>query len=76
MITKHESIMRRIRKEKGLTQQQLADRSYTCVMHISLIERGKRVPNIQMLVAIARGLEVNPHRLLEEYLNPNERIWR
>ena len=50
----------RIRKEKGLTQEQLADRSGLSQQYISGLERGQRNPTILTIYEIAVALDV-PH---------------
>ena len=55
----------KFRKEKGLTQEDLAfdcelDRTY-----ISGIERGIRNPTVLIIQKIAAALKIAPHRLLE-----------
>jgi len=54
----------RIRKEKGLSQEELG---FACGLHrtyISGVERGIRNPTILILDKIARSLDVEPHILL------------
>jgi transcriptional regulator with XRE-family HTH domain len=55
----------KFRKEKGLTQEELAfdcelDRTY-----ISGIERGIRNPTVMIIQKIAAALKIAPYRLLE-----------
>ncbi len=59
-------ILRKLRKEKGLSQFNLAldcdlDRTY-----ISLLERGKRQPTLKTIMKIAEILNVLPSDLLRE----------
>ena len=59
-------IVRRSRKRLGLSQEELAER---CGLHrnaIGLIERGERSPNIETLIAIAKGLGVRPSQLVAQ----------
>jgi len=48
-----------IRAEKGLTQQELAERSGLSRQYISLVERQKRVPGLETVFAISQGLGVS-----------------
>lgn len=49
----------RIRREKGLTQEQLSERSGLSQQYISGLERGGRNPTITTLFEIASALEVS-----------------
>lgn len=48
--------LKTIRKDRGMTQQQLAERSQTDVMQISRIERGKSQPSLDSLKRLAVAL--------------------
>jgi transcriptional regulator with XRE-family HTH domain len=52
--------IRELRKERGLSQQGLAERAggRTSAKHIGAVERGSSVPSATSLVRIAQGLEV------------------
>lgn len=56
--------LRRIRQEKGMTQQELADRILICNQSISKWETGTVSPQVKWLYAIADVLEVNPKDLI------------
>lgn len=47
-----------LRKEKGLTQEQLAERAGLDSTYISGIERGVRNPSFKSLVSLAKGLGI------------------
>jgi len=51
--------VRRIRLEKGLTQEQLAERSGFGQQYISDLERGRRNPTIVSLYELANALGVD-----------------
>lgn len=57
--------LRRVRTERHLTQEQLAEASGLHRTEISLLERGKRTPILDTIVAVARGLGVSPSELLD-----------
>lgn len=62
-----ETIITRLRKEKELTQAQLAEKSGVHVQNISKIERGdKPIANLRFstALALADALQVDPHQLL------------
>jgi transcriptional regulator with XRE-family HTH domain len=48
-----------LRKEKGLTQEQLAERSGLDSTYISGIERGVRNPSFKSLVSLASGFGIS-----------------
>jgi transcriptional regulator with XRE-family HTH domain len=49
----------RIRKEKGLTQEQLAERSGLSQQYLSGLEQGRRNPTIVTLFELAEALGVS-----------------
>jgi transcriptional regulator with XRE-family HTH domain len=58
--------VRRHRKAKGLTQEQLAERADLASKMISLIERFQRNPSVNVADNIARGLGVPLWRLVKD----------
>jgi transcriptional regulator with XRE-family HTH domain len=48
-----------LRRNKGFTQQQLAERAGISVDFLSLIERGLRSPSFPVIERIAKALEVD-----------------
>lgn len=57
--------IREIRKSKGMTQQELADKANLSLPFISFIENGKRAPSLESLIVI---LEVFDMSLSEFFL--------
>jgi transcriptional regulator with XRE-family HTH domain len=55
----------RIRREKKLSQSQVANRTGIHHTEISRIERGRRDPRLSTLLSLARALKVKPARLLD-----------
>lgn len=62
----HEEILQRfgerlksVRKDIGISQEELADRANLNRTYISLLERGKRNPSLTCLSSIANALEVS-----------------
>ncbi|MFO5439508.1 MAG: helix-turn-helix domain-containing protein, partial [Dolichospermum sp.] len=47
-----------LRKERGITQEQLAEHIDKSVEHISYIERGERAPSFETILDIAEALKV------------------
>lgn len=56
--------VRRLRKERGLTQEQLAMETGIDLTYLGGIERGRRNPSIKVLGNLAGVLEVLPATLL------------
>ena len=54
------------REKKSMTQEDLAARINISPTHVSVIERGTKIPRIDTFVAIANVLEVSADELLEQ----------
>jgi transcriptional regulator with XRE-family HTH domain len=57
--------IRRLRRDRGLSQEALAHASELHPTEVSRLERGVREPRLGTIVRIARALRVEPARLLE-----------
>jgi transcriptional regulator with XRE-family HTH domain len=57
--------LRAARKQLGLTQEQVAERSGVQAGEVSRIEAGKRDPKVSTLEKLAAAVELPPGRLLE-----------
>ena len=58
-------VLRAVRREVGLTQEQLAHAAEIDRTFVSLIERGERQPTIRVIFRLAEALRVTPSRLIE-----------
>ena len=58
--------VRRIRQQRGLTQEQLAFEAEIDLTYVGGIERGKRNPSLLVMARIANALSVPLTRLLHE----------
>ncbi len=56
-----------LREERGLTQEELADRSGMTEKHLGEIERGVSEPSITALANLAKGLQVGVGALLPDF---------
>jgi transcriptional regulator with XRE-family HTH domain len=65
--------VRRLRKARGLTQEELSGLTDLHQNHIGGIERGERNITVKSLLALARALEVPPAELLDDYQSPFDR---
>lgn len=64
-----ETALARLRKERGLSQSQLATKAGIHVQALARIERGDRpIANVRLstALALADALQVDPHLLLDE----------
>jgi len=52
--------IKRIRKEKGISQEKLADACNTATSYIGLMEIYKNVPKLSTIEKIAKALDVDP----------------
>ena len=53
------------RKQKGITQQKLAEMTSYSKNHIQKIETAMASPSVEALLAIAAALEISPAKLFE-----------
>ena len=66
------AVARRIcdaRKNKGITQEELAALADVSPTHIGVIERGVKIPNLDTFVAIANALGVSADLLLQDVVD-------
>ena len=57
--------VRGLRRERGLTLEELAERSGVSRAMISKVERGEKNPTLVVATKLAKGLEINLSRLLK-----------
>ena len=57
------------REKKRLTQEQLAEYVDLSPMHVSVIERGVKLPKLETLINIANVLDVSADVLLQDVVN-------
>lgn len=56
--------IRRMRKAKGMTQEQLAEKAGVGVTHISHIETGRSVPSLEMIISFINAFGCSADELL------------
>lgn len=54
------------RKNRGLTQEQLAERLDISVEYVSQIERGMKIPSMQIFIKLVETLDVSADYLLRD----------
>lgn len=64
-------ILRELREEKGITQEELGKIFYCKQITISKYERGKRGLNIEMLIKYAKYFNVTTDYILQRDLETN-----
>ena len=66
--------IKRIRKEKGISQEKLAEACNTATSYIGLMEIYRNVPKLSTIERNAKALEVDPLDLFKpQNLNPAEK---
>jgi transcriptional regulator with XRE-family HTH domain len=58
--------VRKLRQQKGLTQEQLAFEAEIDLTYVGGIERGKRNPSLMVMARIAEALSVSLPKLLSD----------
>lgn len=61
------STVRRLRIDRGWTQERLAEASGLTTTYVGQVERGVRVPSLTVVLKLARGLAVSPAELLSGF---------
>ncbi|MDD6929244.1 MAG: helix-turn-helix transcriptional regulator [Treponema sp.] len=64
--------IKRIRKEKGITQEQLAEACNTATSYIGLMEIYKNIPKLSTIEKIATALGVEPQVLFQKIENNSD----
>ena len=65
IVDRFPHVLRKVRIEKGLSQEELADLADLDRTYISQIERGLKSPSLRSLEKIINGLEVSLSELLK-----------
>ena len=61
--------IREARKQKSLTQQQLAEALGITDVYVSEIERGNKMPSIPLFIAIVEALDISADCLLRDNIS-------
>lgn len=64
VLKKFGETIKKVRKERGLTQEQLADAAGIERSYMGTIERGERNPTLLKVCRIAKALKVSSEKLL------------
>lgn len=60
------ALLRTVRRQRGLTLEQLADRTGLTKSYLSKVERGHSTPSIAVALKVARALDVDVGRLFSD----------
>lgn len=62
---------RRIRRQKKLTQEELAEQAGICYQFLGRLERGCGVPSLQTVVSLCSALDITMNDLLQDAIIPD-----
>ena len=62
-------ILRELRTEKGISQEDLGFKSGYHRTYISLLERGQKNPSLQTIFRLAKALEISPSEVIRRIEN-------
>lgn len=60
--------IRRLREERGWTQEELSERASMNASYLGFIERGDNIPTLLIIVQLAEAFEVDPGALLVDVM--------
>lgn len=60
------ALLRTVRRQRGLTLEQLADQTGLTKSYLSKVERGRSTPSIAVALKVARALDVDVGRLFSD----------
>ena len=61
------SALRRVRRERGLSQEALAEATGLSANFVGEMERGLKAPGLGVIVRLSRALDVSVHDLLVDF---------
>ena len=68
--------LRRLRNERGWSQEKLADAAGITLNYVGNLERGEQGPSLHVLVRLARAFDIDLCALLSEFRRDTIRIFR
>lgn len=72
VVTIFAQILSDIRKEKGLSQETLAEKAGLDRTYISMLERGKRQPTLETLFKLSEALGISPVSFIDKINRQHE----
>ena len=64
LVAAFSEVLRELREQAGLTQEELAERADVSVRFISFLETGRRQPSLSALAAVSKGLGLSMSALI------------
>ena len=64
-------ILRRLRQDRGLSQESLGFESGYHRTYISLLERGQKSPSLQTIFTLSKALMIEPNELIRQVESQN-----
>ena len=68
--------LRRLRRDRGLSQERLGLESGYHRTYIGLLERGMKSPSLQTIFNLAKTLKIEPSELIREVESTNDELLR
>ncbi len=65
--------LRRVRRDKGLSQEKLAELTGLSANFVGEMERGLKAPGLTVIVRLALALDTSVHALLADFSDSNVR---
>lgn len=69
-------VLRRIRQDRGLSQERLGLESGYHRTYIGLLERGMKSPSLQTIFKLAMTLKIQPNELIRDVESKNNELLR
>ena len=66
--TSFSKVLKKYRAESGISQKELSEKAGLHRNEIGMIERKKRAPSVETILKIAKGLNLPPKRIFDEFL--------
>jgi Predicted transcriptional regulators len=66
-------VLKRYREARNLTQEELSERIGVSTGFLGMMEIGRKWPNVDMLIRIARALGVRPGELCDALMEESEK---
>ncbi len=60
--------VRRLREQRGWTQEQLAERAAMNASYLGFVERGDNVPTLTIIVQLSEAFDLDPGVLLRDVM--------